>query len=124
MYASAYGNTASIGDALARGISRTSVKVESINCEFASLSEILDAIKTSNGYLIGSPTLGGHAPTPIISALGNLLSEGNRDNPVGIFDVIFSASRHCKHTPAEDRGNDREREKQDDLIGRHDCSTF
>ena len=29
--------------------------------------------------------MGGHAPTPIISALGTLLAEGNRDKPVGIF---------------------------------------
>jgi len=35
--------------------------------------------------LIGSPTLGGHAPTPILTALGAILSEGNRDKPIGIF---------------------------------------
>ena len=29
--------------------------------------------------------MGGHAPTPIVSALGTLLAEGNRDKPVGIF---------------------------------------
>ncbi len=85
IYASAYGNTASIGDALAKGINRTSVEVESINCEFTSNDELIKSIKNADGYLIGSPTLGGHAPTPIVSALGTLLSEGNRDKPVGIF---------------------------------------
>jgi flavin reductase (DIM6/NTAB) family NADH-FMN oxidoreductase RutF len=35
--------------------------------------------------LIGSPTLGGHAPTPIVSALGTLLAEGDRSKPVGVF---------------------------------------
>jgi flavin reductase (DIM6/NTAB) family NADH-FMN oxidoreductase RutF len=35
--------------------------------------------------LIGSPTLGGHAPTPIVSALGTLLAEGDRAKPVGVF---------------------------------------
>ena len=85
IYASAYGNTASIGDALAKGINRTSVEVESINCEFAANDALIKSIQNADGYLIGSPTLGGHAPTPIVSALGTLLSEGNRDKPVGIF---------------------------------------
>jgi len=85
IYASAYGNTASIGDALAKGINRTSVEVDSINCEFTSNDVLVKSIKNADGYLIGSPTLGGHAPTPIVSALGTLLSEGNRDKPVGIF---------------------------------------
>ena len=85
IYASAYGNTASIGDALAKGINRTSVEVESINCEFTSNEVLVKSIQSADGYLIGSPTLGGHAPTPIVSALGTLLSEGNRDKPVGIF---------------------------------------
>ncbi|MDA9728784.1 diflavin flavoprotein [Prochlorococcus sp. AH-736-N17] len=85
IYASAYGNTASIGDALAKGINRTSVEVESINCEFISNEVLVKSIQNADGYLIGSPTLGGHAPTPIVSALGTLLSEGNRDKPVGIF---------------------------------------
>ena len=85
IYASAYGNTASIGDALAKGITRTSVEVKSINCEFTSNDELIKSIQNAEGYLIGAPTLGGHAPTPIVSALGTLLSEGNRDKPVGIF---------------------------------------
>ncbi|MBO8232941.1 flavin oxidoreductase [Prochlorococcus marinus XMU1419] len=85
IYASAYGNTASIGDALAKGINRTSVEVDSINCEFTPNDVLVKSIQNADGYLIGSPTLGGHAPTPIVSALGTLLSEGNRDKPVGIF---------------------------------------
>ncbi len=84
-FASAYGNTAAIADALARGISRTGVRVESLNCEFASSNELLSAIKEADAYLIGSPTLGGHAPTPIVSTLGTLLAEGDRSRPVGIF---------------------------------------
>ncbi len=85
LFASAYGNTATIADALGRGISRTGIKIESINCEFVSSTKLIEEIEQADGYLIGSPTLGGHAPTPIVSALGSLLSEGNRKNPVGIF---------------------------------------
>ena len=85
LYASAYGNTAAIADALARGVSRTGVRVESINCEFSEPGQLLSAIKTSDALLIGSPTLGGHAPTPIVSALGTVLAEGDRSRPVGVF---------------------------------------
>ncbi len=85
LFASAYGNTASIADTLSKGISSTGVQVESFNCEFISANELVLAIKNADGYLIGSPTLGGHAPTPIVEALGTLLAEGDRKKPVGIF---------------------------------------
>ena len=85
LFASAYGNTAAIADALAQGISRTGVRVVSINCEFTAPDQLLAAIRSSDAIVIGSPTLGGHAPTPIVSALGTLLAEGDRSKPVGVF---------------------------------------
>jgi flavorubredoxin/flavin reductase (DIM6/NTAB) family NADH-FMN oxidoreductase RutF len=85
LFASAYGNTAAIADALAQGIARTGVRVESINCEFTPPEQLLAAIRSCDGLLIGSPTLGGHAPTPIVSALGTVLAEGDRSKPVGVF---------------------------------------
>ncbi len=85
LFASAYGNTAAIADALAQGISRTGVRVESINCEFTPAEQLLAAIRSCDALLIGSPTLGGHAPTPIVSALGTVLAEGDRAKPVGVF---------------------------------------
>ncbi|MCP9928289.1 diflavin flavoprotein [Cyanobium sp. CH-040] len=85
LFASAYGNTAAIADALAQGVARTGVRVESINCEFSEPEQLLEAIRTCDALLIGSPTLGGHAPTPIVSALGTVLAEGDRAKPVGVF---------------------------------------
>ena len=85
LFASAYGNTAAIADALAQGVARTGVRVESINCEFTPPETLLEAIRRCDAVLIGSPTLGGHAPTPIVSALGTLLAEGDRNRPVGVF---------------------------------------
>ena len=85
LYASAYGNTAAIADGLAQGVARTGVRVESINCEFSPAEKLLEAIRSCDAVLIGSPTLGGHAPTPIVSALGTLLAEGDRAKPVGVF---------------------------------------
>ncbi len=85
LFASAYGNTASIADALAKGITSTGITVESFNCEFTDTQELIQAISQADAYLIGSPTLGGHAPTPIVAALGTLLAEGDNTKPVGIF---------------------------------------
>lgn len=85
LFASAYGNTAAIADAIAQGVARSGVRVESINCEFASPEQLLEAIRSCDAFLVGSPTLGGHAPTPIVAALGTLLAEGDRSKPVGVF---------------------------------------
>ncbi|MFN7229759.1 MAG: flavin reductase, partial [Synechococcaceae cyanobacterium] len=85
LFASAYGNTAAIADALAQGVSRSGVRVESVNCEFATPQQLQEAIRRCDGLLIGSPTLGGHAPTPIVSALGTVLAEADRRLPVGVF---------------------------------------
>jgi len=85
LYASAYGNTAAIADALAQGVARTGVRVESINCEFAPPDQLIEAIGRCDALLIGSPTLGGHAPIPIVSALGTVLAEADRAKPVGVF---------------------------------------
>ena len=59
--------------------------VESLNCEFAEPDHLLQTIRGCDALLIGSPTLGGHAPTPIVSALGTVLAEGDRGKPVGVF---------------------------------------
>ena len=85
LYASAYGNTASIADAIGQGVARTGVRVNSLNCEFSEPDTLLKAIQECDALLIGSPTLGGHAPTPIVSALGTVLAEGDRQKPVGVF---------------------------------------
>ena len=85
LFASAYGNTAAIADALGRGVTRTSIRVNCLNCEFTPADELISAIQNADGVLIGSPTLGGHAPTPVVSALGTLLAEGDRSKPVGVF---------------------------------------
>ncbi|MDJ0696031.1 diflavin flavoprotein [Mastigocoleus sp. MO_188.B34] len=85
IYASAYGNTATIAQAIARGITKSGVSVESINCEFADPEDIRTAVEKSAGFVIGSPTLGGHAPTPIQTALGIVLSAATKNKLAGVF---------------------------------------
>ncbi|MCL1468182.1 diflavin flavoprotein [Argonema galeatum A003/A1] len=85
IYASAYGNTATLAQAIAKGITKAGVAVESINCEFTEPAEIQAAIEKSSGFIIGSPTLGGHAPTQIQTALGIVLSTAPKTQLAGVF---------------------------------------
>ncbi|MGB5632093.1 MAG: diflavin flavoprotein [Waterburya sp.] len=85
LYASAYGNTATIANAIAQGLIQSGVRVESINCELASTEEITTAIQASDGFIIGSPTLGGHAPTQIQTALGIVLANAAKSKLAGVF---------------------------------------
>jgi len=85
IYASAYGNTATLAQAIALGITKAGIRVESINCEVAEPEEIRAAVEKAAGIIIGSPTLGGHAPTPIQTALGIVLSTATNNKLAGVF---------------------------------------
>ncbi|WP_026736588.1 diflavin flavoprotein [Fischerella sp. PCC 9605] len=85
IYASAYGNTATLAQAIAHGITKAGVSVESINCEVAEPAEIQAAVEKAAGFIIGSPTLGGHAPTPVQTALGIVLSTAAKNKLAGVF---------------------------------------
>ncbi|MBL1203561.1 MAG: diflavin flavoprotein [Nostoc sp. ZfuVER08] len=85
IYASAYGNTATLAQAIARGITKAGVAVESINCEFTNPEDIRAAVEKSAGFVIGSPTLGGHAPTPVQTALGIVLATATNNKLAGVF---------------------------------------
>ena len=85
LYASAYGNTATMANAIARGLVESGVAVESINCELASTEEITTAVQACDGFIIGSPTLGGHAPTQIQTALGIVLAKAAKTKLAGVF---------------------------------------
>ncbi|MGD1901910.1 MAG: diflavin flavoprotein [Geitlerinemataceae cyanobacterium] len=85
LYASAYGNTAAIAQALARGMTKAGAQVEAVNCEVASPEEVQAILDRSAGFVIGSPTLGGHAPTQVQTALGIILSEVPNTKLAGVF---------------------------------------
>jgi len=85
IYASAYGNTATLAQAIAKGITKAGAAVESINCEFADPTEIEAAVQKCDGFIIGSPTLGGHMPTQVQTALGTVLSTTAKTKLAGVF---------------------------------------
>ncbi len=85
IYASAYGNTATMAQAIAQGLIKAGVAVETINCELAEASEIAQVIQACDGFIIGSPTLGNHAPLQIQTALGIVLSSATKTKLAGVF---------------------------------------
>jgi len=55
------------------------VGVETLNLETCSLEDVNQSISKSSGFVIGSPTLGGHMPTQVTStALGSGYSGTHR----------------------------------------------
>jgi sulfite reductase alpha subunit-like flavoprotein len=64
-YASAYGNTAALAQAISHGLTKSGMAVNTVNLEVASTDEVQQTIKSTNGFVIGSPTLGGHMPTQV-----------------------------------------------------------
>jgi flavorubredoxin/flavin reductase (DIM6/NTAB) family NADH-FMN oxidoreductase RutF len=85
IYASAYGNTSAMAQAIARGITKAGVGVEMVNCELTSADEIQELAKTVGGFCLGSPTLGGHVPTPVTDAMGQIVKSYDTDKPAGVF---------------------------------------
>lgn len=85
LYTSAYGNTATLAQAIAKGITQSGVAVQTINCEFVSPEDITTAVQECDGFIIGTPTLAGHAPTQIQTALGIVLSTANQTKVAGVF---------------------------------------
>jgi flavin reductase (DIM6/NTAB) family NADH-FMN oxidoreductase RutF/flavodoxin len=84
-YTSAYGNTATVGRAITKGLIEAGASVQSINCEMAEPSEITAVLEQCDGFIIGSPTLGGHAPSQIQTALGLALSTAAKTKLAGVF---------------------------------------
>ncbi|CEG01138.1 Beta-lactamase-like [Ostreococcus tauri] len=85
IYASAYGNTGAMAQAIARGVAKTGIRAEMFNCELASPSDVREVLKRSAGFALGAPTLGGTLPTPVQTALGEIVKDGDLEKPCGAF---------------------------------------
>jgi flavorubredoxin/flavin reductase (DIM6/NTAB) family NADH-FMN oxidoreductase RutF len=123
LYTSAYGNTGLMANAIASGLSGSDLQVTAINCELSPPEAISEAIETCDGFIIGSPTLAGHPPTQIQTALGLILSGASKTKLAGVFgsygwsgeavDILESKllnagyplgfnTLRCKFTPTEE----------------------
>lgn len=85
IYASAYGNTTHVAEVLAAGLAGANVAVSSVNCEHTDPTTLLNILAQCDGVILGSPTLGGHAPVQMQTALGLVLEHLPKTKPVGVF---------------------------------------
>jgi flavorubredoxin len=53
LYASAYGNTASLAQTISRGITKAGVGVEMVNLEQVKTAEVEEAVRSAQGFCIG-----------------------------------------------------------------------
>jgi flavorubredoxin len=56
LYASAYGNTAALAQAISRGVTKAGVGVNTINLELVGVDEVAAVIKEADGFIIGKWT--------------------------------------------------------------------
>lgn len=54
-----------MAQAISRGITKAGIGVETLNLEEDTIDDALAAVKEAKGFIIGSPTLGGHLPTQV-----------------------------------------------------------
>lgn len=85
LYTSAYGSTGAIARAIAQGITEAGSEVVLLDCEATAPADITTAVEACDGFIMGSPTLGGHAPTQIQTALGIVLSNAAKTKVAGVF---------------------------------------
>jgi len=85
IFASAYGNTGRMADGICAGLTKAGVNVKLMDCEFATAAEVAGFLQGCAGFAVGSPTLGGHVPTPVSEAIGAILKTDARDLPYGVF---------------------------------------
>ncbi len=72
--------------AISRGITKAGVGVEQLNLELCTPQEVETALASARGFVIGSPTLGGHMPTQVQTTVGTILAAPDAVNlPTGVF---------------------------------------
>jgi len=85
IYVSAYGNTAAMAARVAEGVRSAGVKATLINSVEVPMDEIINEIETSEGFLIGTPTLNSNVPHPILHVIANLVVLNVKGKPASVF---------------------------------------
>lgn len=85
IYVSAYGNTAAMAARVAEGVRSAGVKATLINSVEVPMDEIISEIETSEGFLIGTPTLNSNVPHPILHVIANLVVLNVKGKPASVF---------------------------------------
>lgn len=86
-YASDYGYGEQLAHAIAQGISKTGVAVETLDLKSADPYEIMAMVGVASGIVIGMPSQSGEFATTTRAALSTILAAANSKQAVGLFEV-------------------------------------
>ncbi len=85
VYASAYGNTAAMAAKVAEGLSAGGAAPVVLNSVETPMQAIVDELETAAGFLVGTPTLNGNVPHPILSLIASMVVLNMRGKPASVF---------------------------------------
>jgi flavorubredoxin len=85
VYASAYGNTASMAGKVAEGVRAGGLTPVLMNAVEVPMEKIIDEFEVSAGFLIGTPTLNSNVPQPILQLIANLVVLNVKGKPASVF---------------------------------------
>lgn len=86
-YASDYGYGDQLAHAIAQGIAKTGVAVETLDLKLADPYEIMAMVGVASGIVIGMPSQSGEFSTTTRAALSTILAAANSKQAVGLFEV-------------------------------------
>jgi len=84
-YISAYGNTETMANHLAKTINEKGIRAEANEITSMNMSEIIDLVEKSSGILVGSPTINQDAVEPAWNLLAHVSAITNRGKIAGAF---------------------------------------
>ncbi|MDE6357292.1 MAG: FprA family A-type flavoprotein [Eubacteriales bacterium] len=84
-YVSSYGYTKVLAEEVAKGVSENGLEAKVFNLETADKAEVLEAISTAKGLLIGSPTIADDTLPPIWEVLISLNANVHKGLNAGVF---------------------------------------
>jgi NADH oxidase (H2O-forming) len=85
VFASAYGNTASMAGKVAEGVRAGGLTPVLMNAVEVPMEKIIDEFEVSAGFLIGTPTLNSNVPQPILQLIANLVVLNVKGKPASVF---------------------------------------
>ncbi len=96
-YVSAYGYTAEMASALAKGLASKGVRVETFDIIQHSAAELSEKIELSKAYLFGSPTINRDAVKPVWDVIGMIDPISNKGKKAMVFGSYGWSGEACKN---------------------------
>lgn len=85
IYASSYGNTVLMMNAVKVGLEEAGIEVVTFDAATADMNEMVDSIELSAGILFGTSTINAKAPEPVLSLVANLVVLNVSGRKAGVF---------------------------------------